>query len=375
MPEIALLTGAEAVAEGTALPGGRRPLNPVRLARLAEAQDLVGRVFAGDRRAMIDFAEAMSTSDFPILFGELMDRELMASYADLPQVWSEFARRTTVRDFRPKKWVDLLGGRAALSPVPELTEYPARSVSEAEYEFTVGKFGDRIPLSWEMVVNDDLDAFRDLPNRLGQAARDTEDITATRLLVGAAGPDADFFSAGNDNILDGNPALSETAVEAALTTIGSRRDSDNRPIFVSAAVLMVPPALQVAAERIVGATEVRQTIDGITVVRTNPLAGRVRVVVNPWLPVIDETANVDTTWYLLPAPNTPRPAVVLGFLRGHETPDLRVKADTGQRVGGGQVDAQEGSFDFDDIQYRVRHVLGGTVIDPITTAVSNGSGV
>jgi hypothetical protein len=40
------------------------------------------------------------------------------------------------------------------------------------------------------------------------------------------------------------------------------------------------------------------------------------------------------------------------------SPDLRVKANTGQRVGGGDISPLEGSFEADDIQYRGRHVLG-----------------
>jgi hypothetical protein len=62
----------------------------------------------------------------------------------------------------------------------------------------------------------------------------------------------------------------------------------------------------------------------------------------------------------------------MGFLAGHETPDLRVKADTGLRVGGGSVPAEEGSFDTDDIQYRIRHVTGGTTLDPIAAYASVG---
>ena len=60
-------------------------------------------------------------------------------------------------------------------------------------------------------------------------------------------------------------------------------------------------------------------------------------------------------------------------LAGHEQPDLRVKADTGRAIGGGEISALEGSFDIDDIQYRGRHIVGNQTADPLFTYVSLGS--
>jgi hypothetical protein len=53
-----------------------------------------------------------------------------------------------------------------------------------------------------------------------------------------------------------------------------------------------------------------------------------------------------------------RPALWAAFLLATSSPDLRVKANTGQRVGGGDISPLEGSFEIDDIQYRGRHIVG-----------------
>ncbi|MFC0623227.1 phage major capsid protein [Kribbella deserti] len=368
-PQTQILTGSAAEAEAGALTPRRRSTDPNYLGRLAEAARLIGEAFQGNSYAMLKLKESLTTSDFPILFGDVLDRELMAQYEQIQPLWQQFARRTVVRDFRPKKWADLLGGRGILDPVAERAPYPARGLDEAEYELTVGKYGARLPLTWEMFVNDDLDAFRSAPERLGQAARDTEDMLATKLVAGAAGPTA-FFN-GNGGV--GTGKLTVDNLSAALTSIGSRKDSEGRPIVVTAMVLMVPPALEVAANNILQATLIRFKTTGQDMEVGNWLANKVRVVVNPWLTVVDESANVNTTWYLLPAPTIARPAVTMGFLRGYEVPDLRVKADGGNRLGGGAVPAEEGSFDDDSIQYRVRHVTGGTTLDPIAAYASNGS--
>ena len=374
-----ILTGDAAVAEGGALSPRRRSSNPQYLARVAEAAKLTKRVFEGDRRAMLQIQELMSTSDFPKLFGDVLDRALLAQYEQIDPVWKGFATRAQVNDFRPKHWLDLLGGRAELDPVGQGGEYPARALTEGEYFLTVGKFGARLPLTWEMIINDDLGAFQSAPQRLAQAARDTEDKLATRLYASATGPVSAFFTASGGTV--DNKVLNVDNLSAALTTIATRRDSDNRPIMIRAFVLVVPPALEVAAHNIVNATLIRLRNDASSASQardievTNWLAGKVEIVTNPWLPVIDTSgsgANAAKTWYLFPAPTTPRPALVMGFLRGHEEPDLRVKADTGQRVGGGSVPAEEGSFDNDDIQYRIRHVTGGTTLDPIAAYASVG---
>jgi hypothetical protein len=353
------------MAENTALPRNRRIL---------EARATFQKVLDGDLRARAEIMETLTTSDFPILLGAAYGREIIQEYQGIQPIWTQFARRTTVADFRPKKLVEILGGRAGLDKVGEATEYPARSVTEGEYEFKVEKYGTRFPLTWEMLVNDDLDAFRDAPQRLATAARETEDIVAVKSLVAADGNgvNTNFFKSANGNAPTALP-LTDANLEAALTTISTKRDGDNRPIILAGAILMVPPALEMTARRILQATEIRRTSGSVTTIEENFLAGVVRLVVNPWLSVVNTGSKSATTWYVLPDPNAGRPAVVQAFLRGNETPDLRVKADAGNRAGGGAINPEEGAFDDDTIQYRVRHVLGSATVIPTATYVSNGS--
>lgn len=361
-----------------------RTYTPQHLQRMGEAMRLFDRACRGSFRALADLQEALSTSDFPYVFGDVLDRELLSSYQSITPVWPQFAARSAVRDFRPKHYVDLLGGQGLLERVEQLAPYPQRAPKDSQYTLQVEKYGARVSLAWEDTINDDLDALSRLPDGLAQGSHDTEDWLATGLVASATGPNAALFNAtalakvtqaGGSNIIIGNPALSTDALSSALTTIGQRRDVDNRPLNINGFVLMVPTALEVTARNILNATEIRQTVGNETIIIGNWLANRVTLVVNPWLPVIDVSANAATTWYLLPKPTSARPGVVLGFLRNHEAPDLRTKADGGMYIGGGAVPNGEGSFDYDSIDYRVRHVLGGTTVDPIATAVSNGSGV
>lgn len=358
-------------------------LRPRPRARVSEAQHLVLmdmclEAIGGNRRILHKLEETLSTSDFSYLFADTLDREALAQYQQLPKIWPAFASRITLRDFRPKKLVDLLGGRSILDPVKELAPYAARGVSDAEYTITPGKYGDRFAISWEMLVNDDLGELASLPGRLAQAANDTEDYYATSMLVSGGTLNANLFGStvlpdGSSNLIASNPVLSTDNLSAALTAIGSRHDTEGRPVQIPRLVLVVGPALKVTAKNILNATLIRLKTTNEDIEVNNWLAGEVDLVVDPWLPILDPTHGA-TAWYVLPAPSTARPAVAMGFLAGHEVPDLRVKSAQGQSLGGGTLVAEDGSFEVDDIQYRIRHVIGTTSMDPIGAAASNGSG-
>jgi len=78
---------------------------------------------------------------------------------------------------------------------------------------------------------------------------------------------------------------------------------------------------------------------------------------------------------LIPVPSQSlNPSVALGFLRGYETPELRIKANGGLFIGGGDVPTRNGSFDNDDWEMRIRHIATGGFIVPAGTVVSTGAG-
>lgn len=350
-----LLRGEAAINEGLKRrgPGLRARLaNESWLGRVIEAGEIYARARTGSLRAQADLFEAMSRDDFPLLFGDFIGYTLAQRYAEAPSVWQRFATRTTVPDFRPSKVLDVLGGRALLDDVPEHGPFPRRKMTESDFELTVGKKGATIMWSWEANVDDRLGVFDRVPGDFAVAARRTEDYTATSVIATATGPAAWLGTPGTGKLTRDN-------LESAIAGIMTKKDSDGAPIVVDTPVLVVPPSLGLTAANIVNTTEIRTT-DGSkqSTVNGNGLSATPDVVVNPWLGVVDKSANVATTWYLLPSPNTPRPAVYASFLRGYEEPDVRVRNDQGSRPGGGSIDPAEGSFDADDIEYRVRHVVG-----------------
>lgn len=357
---------------------------------LAEAAKLVESVVKGQRHASV-LREAMTRSDFPLLFGDILDRTALGAYRATPTTYQDMSRRKVVRDFRNVKMFTIDGGEGRLDTVPEKGPYPGTSLTEAKYEWAVKKYGRSAAFSWEASINDDLDMLNDIPERFGKASRRTAEYLITDLYAGTIGPDSTFFANGNKNLINttngaasNNPALSIQGLQDGFTVLSKQVDADGEPIIIEMVTLVVPPALLVTAQNIINATEIVAGGQGQTggggvaaqALRTaNWMRNQLRLVVNPYLPLIT-TTNGATSWYMFANPNETRPAVVHGVLAGHEEPEVFMKASNQIRVGGGgEVNAQDdGDWDNDGYNYKVRFVFGGSLIDPKMAVASNGSG-
>lgn len=343
--------------------------------KLVEATQFIADVFDG-KRPTHHLREAMTTSDFPLLFGDVLDRQVLANYREWPSIWPAYVARSTVPDFRAVSRFAISGAESVLDEVEEQAEYPAAALAEAEYTYFVRKYGRRLPFSWEAMINDDLESLTRIPERFGKAARRSEDKFATQLHVGTAGPLGTVYSAPNGNIITGNPVLGLAGLQVAFTILGNMLDGEGEPIVMDMVILEVPPALEITARNILNATELWLTGAGgettQELVVQNWMKNRLQLVVNPYIPIIC-TSNDNTTWFLHASPSNGRPAFEMGFLRGHTEPEIFIKEPNARRVGGGTINPLDGDFDTDSIDYKVRHVFGGAVIDPKMTVGSNGS--
>lgn len=334
-----------------------RAQDPKYLSKLAEAAQFIADVHDG-KRPLYHLKEAMSTSDFPTLFADVLDRQLLAEYQDYPADYVSYVRVSTVPDFRSVKRYAVDGADSVLPEVGELEEYPEAALSETADSLSVTKYGRRLDLSWEAMVNDDLDAFRRNPGKLARAARRSELKAITQLFVDSSGPHASLYDASNT--VSGNPALTITSLQAAMQLFAEQVDDDGEPIFYDALTLVVPPALEVPALNILNATALQigsTTSATVPVLQTaNWVKNRLQLVVNPYIPII-ATTNGDTSWFLFASQTgDARPALEFAKLRGYEEPALYERAPNARRVGGGDVME---SFEDDSVAWRVRHVFGG----------------
>lgn len=366
---------------------GLHTSHPAYQAKLAEAAQFISQVYKGTRPVR-HLQEALGTSDFPLLFGDVLDRQLLATYRETPSTFRDWCRISTVSDFRPVKRFAVNGAESTLALVAEQAEYPQAKMTDAVYTYSVVKYGRQIPFSWEAILDDDLNALKDIPARFGRSARRSEEKFATGLIADANGPHASFYTVGNKNIINTtngasatNPPLSISGLQDAMTVLSQQRDADGEPIVIDAVYLIVPPALEITAQNILHATELwvggygqvgggGGAAQGLHV--TNWMRNKVRLEVASYLPIVS-TTNGGTSWYLVADPNGSRPAFEMGFLAGHTEPEVFIKEPNQRRVGSGATDAMAGSFETDTIGYKVRHCFGGSRLDPRVSVSSNGT--
>ena len=319
--------------------------------------------------------ETQSTDDFPLLFADVIERQILRGYQMVDATWEDYIHVTTVPDFRNVSRRRITGLEGTLSRVEELAGYPVGSVDEEEFVYSVLKYGNTFGISWEAIVNDDMNALRDTPLRFGRSARRTEYRMATQLFADPALRGAgEFFENGRNAIIAGGANLDPDNLATLYTMMKRTVDTDGEPIFNQPKYLVVGPALELTARNILSSTIIREILDANDEVegeRVNYWGQILELRVNHYMPFIDETATSDTSWYLFADPADIR-AIEVGRLRGHEQPDLFMKAPDATPIGAGAADAWAGSFENDDLRFKVRHVIGGTQIDWRGAFMSDG---
>ena len=223
--------------------------------KLAEAAKIVENAVKGKPHGSFVFREAMATTDFPIYFGNIIDRQMLEAYRELPSIWQTFVKRKTVPDFRTVQRLHFDGTDGKLPGVTELGSYTSVTATEGKYEYAVTKYGATFGVSWETIVNDDLDFITEQPERFARAARRTEEHFAAALLKTAG-----FFAAGNNNLntlASGSDPISVAALSSALQMFNDQTDAGGEPIYTEAKILMVPPSMEIAAKALLNAIELQ----------------------------------------------------------------------------------------------------------------------
>ena len=328
--------------------------------------------------------EAITTSDFPYLFGQIIDRQLLANYKAWVPDWRSYVRVAPggIPDFNTVRREKLHGSDDHLDEVPEKDEYAPVKPVNCRYYYNLKKYGRQFDISWESLVNDSLGAFNDIPTRFTTAAIRTEARFVTSLYAKAAGHGNDSLygatitDCGQALTNRGILALTIANLETTLQLMAAQTDPNGEPISVRGVHLVVPPALELTARAILTSalkqwTEVGAGA-GVPMPMTNvvPQYG-LQLHVDPFLPVVDTTHGT-TGWYVFADPSQGA-SLEVGYLRGYEAPEIVMKASDKVLVGGGMVSPFSGDFATDNVMYRVRHVFGGVQMDPRFTYHQSGA--
>lgn len=299
------------------------PHRSMKLAELARAslQRIGVRTDGMDQMAMVAASFTQSTSDFPVLLENAMNKTLQSAYALAPDTWSRFCAKGSVSDFRAsgRYRVGSLGNLDALN---ELGEFQNRTIPDGEKGSIIATTkGNLINLSRQAVINDDLGAFIGLAAMLGRAARRTveADVYALLALNSGLGPTMldgfTLFHANHSNIGTG-AALAMTAVDADRVLMASQRDvSLNDFLDLRPTVLLVPISLGGTARTINDAQYDPDTANRLQ--RPNMVRGL-------FSDIVDSPRMSGTRRYMFANPSE-APVIEVAFLDGNDAPYLEME--------------------------------------------------
>lgn len=285
---------------------------------------------------------ALTTSDFPGILGDAVNRSLRQAYTVAPSGARLLARQTTARDFRAKRRA-ILGEAPALEKVNEHGEFRSGAVNEAVETYAVATFGKIIGISRQALVNDDLGAFADLPAAMGAAALNFEAQQLVALIE--ANPNmadgvAVFDATGHGNAKAATtPGAGETVIDGLLADLDAARTAMRRktglggaPIDVSPRYVLVPPELETDMQRALA------VIQATTAEDFNPFSA-LTLAVEPRL-------TSAAKWYVVADPQI-ADGLEYSYLEGAPGPQIESRA----------------GFEVDGVQTRVRLDFGAGWVD------------
>lgn len=322
--------------------------------------------------------EAMTMDDFPLLFGDTLNRRLRARYAAVNPGLMQICYHRPTRDFRENKTFHLSGMNGRLQEVGEKGERLAVHLMESKTSWYLKKYGEQADFSWEAFIGGEYGLFQDIPARMIDAATNTREWFLASLLCDAAGPlDATF------DIATGTAPVSIAAIEAGIAAMASQTvmtETGVVPLNARAKYIIYPPALDFTVRKILGSQfgqwtyggddEAAPVMNGTTNVLSN--WGLIPIM-NEWLPIIN-AATGNTAWYLATDPVGSVPLLEAGGLMGREDPEIFMKASDKVAVGGAPISPLEGDFATDNIFYAIRYCFGGAVCDTHGGYASTGAG-
>lgn len=321
-------------------------MSDVEIAQAAMGNKNVLRKYRVERA---DFEAYHTTGSFANLLQDAANKTLLAAYEEAPYSWSVWARQGAPAE--DLKALNRTRFSEAPNPeeVPEGHDYPEKAMSDSKESYRVAKFGESFTVSWETIVNDDLDAISRVPAMHGNAMRRLQNKKVYEVLTSnpTMGDGYSLFSsshASGDNTSGAAAAPSVTTLNAAFVKMMTQKGLTTDAIInVVPRFLIVPVAYSATALELVNSTSyvLANSNQGVKNIYGVNAERPLTVVVDPQL-----DANSSTNWYLA-ADTAQIDTVELTFLSGEESPVLE----------------SEWNMKNDTYLYKIRQTFGVKAID------------
>ncbi len=337
----------------TARLGAIRPFSSIREAYARVTGDptvagfsdrsLLGSIRVSEHAPIARITEAdTTTASFSYLLGTSMNKRLLKDYQAWPAEWMRFCSIVPIRDFKQQSRVRL-GAFGSLPIVAEDSAYTAISLTDSAATYVPQKRGNLVTVSREVVVNDDLQAIKQIPTKLAVAAA----YTLAEFVYGFLSNNptiydgSALFTTGTPHTNLGAAALSSAAMQSGVTAMREQTNYASKRLGLRPRYLVVPAELEWTSMVITKSAGVPGSNNN----DINPMLGYVT-------PIVSAQLASTTQWFLAADPREVD-TIEIGFVGGQVNPALFIQDSPLFGL----------NFTQDAVSYKIRHEYGGAVVD------------
>jgi ATP-dependent protease ClpP protease subunit len=293
-----------------------------------------------DKMAVVAAAFTHSTSDFDNLLADVANKSMLKGYDEAEETFQQWTSIGNLPDFKAAKRVDLNTFPALLEVAPG-AEYKYATIGDRGEQIQLATYGRMFSINRQAIINDDLDAFTRVPNKMGRAAIRTVGNLVYAVLTSnpAMADTVALFHATHNNLLTA-AAISTTSVDAADAAMAKQVDASNNTLNLGMAYLIVPRSLKGLALQVANS---EYEIGSSTRNNTTPnwMRGVFEVIADARLDTVSST-----TWYGSANP-TMHDTIEVAYLDGNSAPTLE----------------QQGGWTVDGVEFKVRIDAGVKALD------------
>ncbi|MCW2255099.1 ATP-dependent Clp endopeptidase proteolytic subunit ClpP [Providencia alcalifaciens] len=318
------------------------PYNCMTLRELARMSltDRGIRVSTRNSMQMIGMAFTHTTSDYGNILLDVANKSIIQGWNEAPETFEKWTKKGHLGDFKPATRVGM-GGFDSIREVREGAEYKYVTTGDKKATIALATYGELFSITRQAIINDDMSMLKDIPMKLGRAAKATiGDLVYAILLENPAfsGDNVKIFNDKHKNITSGG--MDVDTISAACELMQEQMEGE-RALNIEPAFMLVPTSLATRAKQVLGSSSVKGTDVNAGII--NPVQNIVEIIRESRL-----SRGVDKakpTWFMTAAQGTD--TVEVAYLDGVDIP---------------YIDQEEG-FTSDGVTTKVRIDAGVAPID------------
>ncbi len=289
----------------------------------ADLRRAVRAAFREDDYRDIQASVGPSTYSISNILSATTNRMIRVAYDAVEAEWRKIAMITSVTDYREIASVALTGDMV-YKKVPRGGEVKHGTFGDTPLGNKADIYALLIGIDEQDLVNDDIGALASMSRRVGRGGA----ITMNQVFWAEWLDDSAFFTTGNDNYDDGatDSVLTDAGLANMTGIFRAQVDPDGQPLGIRPKILLVPPALESAAMKLMGSESLN------LVTATTALTGDANVWRNRFMVVSSDYLTNPLAWYLIANPQD-LAAIEMVFLNGVEVPQTETADMAIDRLG------------------------------------------